>query len=45
MSGLKLAENIVKNRKNRGITQEELAEFIGVTKASVSKLETGGSLR
>ena len=45
MSGLKLAENIVKNRKNRGITQEELAEFIGVTKASVSKWETGGSLR
>ncbi len=44
MSGLKLAENIVKNRKNRGITQEELAEFIGVTKASVSKWETGGSL-
>lgn len=41
MSGLKLAENIVKNRKNRGITQEELAEFIGVTKASVSKWETG----
>lgn len=45
MSGLKLAENIVKNRKNRGITQEELAEFIGVTKASVSKWETGVSLR
>lgn len=44
MSGLKLAENIVKNRKHRGITQEELAEFIGVTKASVSKWETGGSL-
>lgn len=43
MSGLKLAENIVKNRKNRGITQEELAEFIGVTKASVSKWETGVS--
>ena len=41
MSSLNLAGNIVKNRKSRGITQEELAEFIGVTKASVSKWETG----
>ncbi len=41
MSGLNLAENIMRNRKSRGITQEELAEFIGVTKASVSKWETG----
>lgn len=41
MSGLNLAGNIVKNRKSKGITQEQLAEFIGVTKASVSKWETG----
>ena len=43
MSGLNLAGNIVKNRKSKGITQEQLAEFIGVTKASVSKWETGTS--
>lgn len=44
MSILKLSENIVRMRHKRGITQEELANFIGVTKASVSKWETGQSL-
>lgn len=40
---LKIGENILQKRKERGITQEELAEFIMVTKASVSKWETGQS--
>lgn len=41
---LKLSDNIVRLRKEKKITQEELADFIGVTKASVSKWETGQSL-
>ncbi|MGL6057677.1 MAG: helix-turn-helix domain-containing protein [Culicoidibacterales bacterium] len=41
---LQLHENLVKLRKIRGITQAQLAAFIGVTKASVSKWETGQSL-
>ena len=41
---LKIAENIAKFRKAKGITQDELAEFLGVTKASVSKWENGQSL-
>ena len=40
---LKTGENILQKRKERGITQEELAEFMMVTKASVSKWETGQS--
>ena len=40
---LKIGENIFQKRKERGITQEELAEFMMVTKASVSKWETGQS--
>ena len=30
-------------RKEKGITQDELANYIGVSKASVSKWETGVS--
>lgn len=40
---LKIGEIILQKRKERGITQEELAEFMMVTKASVSKWETGQS--
>lgn len=40
---IKLAENIVRFRREKKITQSKLAEFIGVTKASVSKWETGQS--
>lgn len=40
---LKIGENILQKRKERGITQGELAEFMMVTKASVSKWETGQS--
>lgn len=38
-----IAENIARERKEKGITQEELTSFMGVSKASVSKWETGNS--
>ncbi|MGL9729389.1 helix-turn-helix domain-containing protein [Enterococcus sp. DIV0756] len=38
-----IAENIARERKEKGVTQEELARFMGVSKASVSKWETGNS--
>ena len=41
MSFLNLGQNLTRLRKEEKITQEELAEFVGVTKASVSKWETG----
>ncbi len=40
MTQLNIAENIVRFRREKKITQEQLAEFVGVTKASVSKWET-----
>lgn len=43
MNGWNIAENITNLRHDRKITQEELADFIGVTKASVSKWESGKS--
>lgn len=39
------SENIQFLRKRKGITQEQFAEALGVTRQSVSKWETGGSLR
>ena len=39
MDGLKLSDNIIRLRREHKITQEELADFLGVTKASVSKWE------
>ena len=44
MGKITLARTIFEKRRERGITQEQLAEFVGVTKASVSKWETGQSL-
>ena len=44
MNSLRLSENIAIMRKNAGITQDELAAFLGVTKASVSKWENGQSM-
>ena len=38
-----ISENILKLRQERKITQEELAAFLGITKASVSKWETSQS--
>lgn len=40
---LNIGENIFNLRRARKLTQEQLADFIGVTKASVSKWETGQS--
>lgn len=44
MSDFQLAQNLINLRRRRGITQEELAKFLGVTKASVSKWETRNSM-
>lgn len=44
MNTLNFPDNIVRLRRQKKITQEELADFIGVTKASVSKWETGQSM-
>lgn len=44
MMKLTFSENLVKMRHEKKITQEQLADFLGVTKASVSKWETGNTL-
>ena len=44
MSQFHLGENLIQLRHNKGITQEKLADFLGISKASVSKWETGQSL-
>lgn len=44
MNALNLAENIIRLRHDKKITQEQLADFVGVTKASVSKWETKQSM-
>lgn len=41
---MKLAENIVTFRKNRGLTQAHLAEALNMTPAAVSKWETGAAV-
>lgn len=43
MSDLKIGKKILECRKKKNVTQEDLANFIGVSKASVSKWETGQS--
>jgi transcriptional regulator with XRE-family HTH domain len=43
MKEINLASVIVAKRREKGITQDELAAYIGVSKASVSKWETGQS--
>ena len=43
MKEINIARAIVQGRRTKGITQEELAKFMGVSKASVSKWETGQS--
>lgn len=37
MNTLKIADNLVRLRHEKKITQQQLADFVGVTKASVSK--------
>lgn len=44
MNALRISENIMHLRKQKGITQDEVAAFLGVTKASVSKWENGQSM-
>ncbi|EOS25519.1 hypothetical protein C806_01646 [Lachnospiraceae bacterium 3-1] len=44
MNELNLSENITRLRRERKLTQEELADFLGVTKASVSKWENAQSM-
>lgn len=41
MNRLNLPDNIIRLRHEKKLTQEELADFMGVTKASVSKWEKG----
>ncbi|NSA90810.1 transcriptional regulator with XRE-family HTH domain [Clostridium beijerinckii] len=41
MKKLNIGECIVYKRKAKGVTQEQLADYIGVSKASVSKWESG----
>lgn len=41
MKKLNIGECIAYKRKEKGITQEQLADYIGVSKASVSKWESG----
>ncbi|OPX83525.1 MAG: HTH-type transcriptional regulator Xre [Pelotomaculum sp. PtaB.Bin104] len=43
MKEINIAKTLVTNRREKGITQDELAAYIGVSKASVSKWETGQS--
>ncbi|MDO4260545.1 MAG: helix-turn-helix transcriptional regulator [Eubacteriales bacterium] len=44
MKEMKLGHILIENRRKRGITQDELAAYIGVSKGAVSKWETGSSL-
>ena len=44
MNTLHIAENILKYRHGKRITQEEVARYLGVTKASVSKWENAQSI-
>ena len=43
MKEIKIARTIVKKRKEKGLTQDELAGYLGVSKAAVSKWEIGQS--
>ncbi len=43
MREINTARSIINKRKEKGLTQDDIANYIGVTKASVSKWETGRS--
>lgn len=43
MKEINIAKILIAKRREKGITQDELATYIGVTKASVSKWETSQS--
>lgn len=38
-------EQLIRLRKQRGLSQEQLGQHIGVSRQTVSKWELGGSLR
>ena len=41
---MSFAENLIELRKYKGLSQEEIAEMIGVSRQTLSKYETGESL-
>lgn len=43
MKEINIAKKLIEKRREKGITQDEIALYIGVSKASVSKWETGQS--
>lgn len=43
MKEINISKILVAKRKGKGVTQDELVEYIGVSKSSVSKWETGQS--
>lgn len=43
MNEINIAATLAHRRRERGLTQEEVAAHLGVSKASVSKWETGQS--
>ena len=43
MKEINIARAIINKRREKGLTQDDLASYIGVSKASVSKWETGQS--
>lgn len=45
MDQIKMGQMLRQLRKEKGVTQEQLAEILGVSSRSVSRWETGGSLR
>ena len=45
MDQVKIGNFLKKLRKEKGITQEQLAEILNVSGRTVSKWESGGSLR
>ena len=42
---MSFSDNLCELRKLKGYSQEELADMIGVSRQTLSKYETGGSLR
>ena len=38
----RIAEQVVEQRKSRGLSQKELAELTGTTQSAIARLESGG---